>query len=603
MKKMTKRTAAMAISAFMVAQTLPFSVFAAGGNTLNIHPYIVSDETKSGLNATTDAATGKPGDATRAGQNGTANDTMTFNVVEVDANGAVKTGGYSSTAAGTTFSGLPDGYFKITPANKTDTDNRFTDAEAFIIQLPVPDGSGILRTVDIYPKFTNNNDTSDPETPGQETPATGDTHNVTLTKTKAGSSDAVAGAIYKIYYKDAAGNWVAGSSTYTTDTNGKIIVDGLPLGDYYFVEQTAPDGYLLDQTPIKFTINGTAAATATATNDSALKVKKNIDNDGAGNTYNWTITADVPTKTANLLSYTVTDKYTGLSSTEGDITVAIAGMTETTDYTVNKATAGTITINLTAAGITKLAGKTSFDIKVGTKLAASATEATNEASISYKYAYNPDDTNPSPDIPDIPDPDHPDDPSNPYPAPTNYPDSGVTPDPDDPDSPIDKVTPGKFTISNVNGEDELKGASYKITKADGTEVVTVSDAPTSPEVATVENLAPGHYKIIQTAVDNGHLLNDEVKDIYVGKDGNIYSDADCKNQIVNDKGTTDTQDDEDNQVKFYNQPKGSFDLPFTGTTATIVFSITGILLMAGTAFFIFVILKKKDEDEEEQENS
>lgn len=599
MKKMIKKTSALAISAFMVAQTLPFSVFAAGGNTLKIHPYIVDAATKTALKAPNDSATGKPADEDRAKAKGTANTTMTFNVVEVNSDGSAKSGGYSSTAAGTTFTDLPDGYFKITPVNN-DTDNNFRDAEAFIIQLPVPDGSSILRTVDIYPKFTNNNETTDPETPGQETPATGDTHNVTLTKTKAGSTDAVAGATYKIYYKDAAGNWVAGSSTYTTGANGKIVVDGLPLGEYYFVEQTAPTGYLLDQTPIKFTIDGTAAATATATNDSTLKVKKNIDNDGAGENYNWTITADVPSKTANLLSYTVTDKYTGLSSTAGDITVAIDGMTETTDYTVDKATAGTITINLTAAGIEKLAGKTSFNIKVGTKLAASATEATNAASISYKYAYNPDDTDPTPNIPDIPDPDHPDDPDNPYPDPTNYPDSGVTPDPTDPDSPVDKVTPGTFTISNVNGEEELAGASYKITSENGTEVATVAD---SPDVATVEKLAPGHYKIRQTAVDDGHLLNDEVKDIYVGKDGYIYSDPECQNKIVNDKGTTDTTDDTPNQVKFYNQPKGSFDLPFTGTTATIVFSITGILLMAGTAFFIFIILKKKDEEEEEKENS
>lgn len=598
MKKMIRRTASMAISAFMVAQTLPFSVFAAGGNTLNIHPYIVDAATKTALKAPNDSATGKPTDATRAAAKGTANTAMTFNVVEVNSDGSAKSGGYSSTAAGTTFTDLPDGYFKITPVNN-DTDNNFRDAEAFIIQLPVPDGSSILRTVDIYPKFTENKDTND-----DSTDPTGDTdaakHSVTLTKTKAGSTDAVAGATYKIYYKDAAGNWVAGSSTYTTGANGKIVVDGLPLGEYYFVEQTAPTGYLLDQTPIKFTIDGTAAATATATNDSTLKVKKNIDNDGAGENYNWTITADVPSKTANLLSYTVTDKYTGLSSTATDITVAIDGMTENTDYTVDKATAGTITINLTAAGIGMLAGKTSFDIKVGTKLAASATEATNSASISYKYAYNPDDTNPTPNIPDIPDPDHPDDPSTPYPDPTNYPDPGVTPDPTDPNSPADKVTPGTFTISNVNGEDELEGASYEIKSEDGTIVKTVAD---SPKVATVEKLAPGHYKIRQTAVDDGHLLNDEVKDIYVGKDGKIYEDPACTNQIVNDKGTTDTNDDEPNQVKFYNQPKGSFDLPFTGTTATIVFSITGILLMAGTAFFIFIILKKKDEEEEEKENS
>lgn len=630
MKKMIKRTSALAISAFMAAQYIPFSAVAATDSThcdLYIHPYVLSqtDYATAEGQKSTYPPTGQTADEAHVPSGNTVDTSMKFDIIQVDSDGSTYSGSgtavsltnVSAVAADSAMASaptLPDGYYKITPANKTDTDARFKDAESFIIQIPVPDSGSVNREVHIYPKFTDNNDNDTTETPGQETPTDGDTHNVTLTKTDNSSTPvAVPGATYKLYYKDAAGKWVAGSATYTTNENGVITVTGLPLGKYYFVEQSAPTGYLLDQEPIAFTIDGATAATVSPVNDKDLTVQKNIANDGAGTVYNWVITADVPSKPENLLSYTITDTYSGLSSTAADITVSIAGMTAGTDYTVDKSTAGTIIIALKSTGIGKLSG-TSFDINVSTKLAASATAATNSASINYAYAYDPDtdpDTDPDKDdiIDDanIPDPD-PTDPTNPdNPTPKDFPTPGGTPDPEDPYT--DQVTPGTFTISNVNGEDELESAKYVIKSGDDNGVTytsaELSDSTTSPYIVTVSNLAPGHYKIYQTAVDSGHLLNQVPIDIYVGKDGNIYSDAACTaaNQIINDKGTVDTADDVANQVKFYNEPiSNKFSLPFTGTTATIIFTVTGLILMAGTLFFI-IILKKRDDDDEEQENN
>ena len=74
------------------------------------------------------------------------------------------------------------------------------------------------------------------------------------------------GAVFELY----RGNELVG--TYTSDAKGVIELSGLPYGDYRFVEKTAPQGFELDSSPIKFTIDaktrkdGTVLVELTATN-------------------------------------------------------------------------------------------------------------------------------------------------------------------------------------------------------------------------------------------------------------------------------------------------------------------------------------------------
>ncbi|MDN6002111.1 MAG: LPXTG cell wall anchor domain-containing protein [Enterococcus sp.] len=64
----------------------------------------------------------------------------------------------------------------------------------------------------------------------------------TLVK-KNNNGTPLAGAVFQL--TDKNGTAVAGDDQLVTDGNGKIIVNGLKAGEYYFIEQKAPDGYAL----------------------------------------------------------------------------------------------------------------------------------------------------------------------------------------------------------------------------------------------------------------------------------------------------------------------------------------------------------------------
>lgn len=141
---------------------------------------------------------------------------------------------------------LGDGwyYFRETtePAN--------VDAHAatvpFLLKLPVMnnDGYGYLNTVHIYPKNVE---------------IRGD---VELTKLNGLTQAGLPGAVFTLYKgvspsgtpfdPDGAGPL---TSSFTTDASGKIRINNLPYGPYYFIETAPPAGYLIDTAPIPFMID------------------------------------------------------------------------------------------------------------------------------------------------------------------------------------------------------------------------------------------------------------------------------------------------------------------------------------------------------------
>ncbi|GGI65732.1 SpaA isopeptide-forming pilin-related protein [Enterococcus alcedinis] len=77
---------------------------------------------------------------------------------------------------------------------------------------------------------------------------------VTLEK-EAKDGKKLVGAIFKLEQL-IDGKWqvVKGKEALTTDSKGQIIVEELTEGQYRFIETKAPEGYILDQTPIEVTV-------------------------------------------------------------------------------------------------------------------------------------------------------------------------------------------------------------------------------------------------------------------------------------------------------------------------------------------------------------
>ncbi|MED3020901.1 SpaA isopeptide-forming pilin-related protein [Bacillus wiedmannii] len=90
---------------------------------------------------------------------------------------------------------------------------------------------------------------------------------VTLTKIDDIDRIMLKGAVFKIV--DMKGNEVR--TNLVTDDNGEIPVSDLRPGDYQFIEMKAPEHYVLDETPIPFTIERSQTGKITVTGKNTLK--------------------------------------------------------------------------------------------------------------------------------------------------------------------------------------------------------------------------------------------------------------------------------------------------------------------------------------------
>ncbi|CAM3617847.1 SpaA isopeptide-forming pilin-related protein [Erysipelothrix anatis] len=94
---------------------------------------------------------------------------------------------------------------------------------------------------------------------------------VSLTKQDA-NGDLLEGASYQLY--DETMNQIG--DTYTTDINGLISVENLAPGTYSFVEISAPQGYVINTTPITFVIDAEAMGAPTRVETSHINYKGSV---------------------------------------------------------------------------------------------------------------------------------------------------------------------------------------------------------------------------------------------------------------------------------------------------------------------------------------
>lgn len=584
--KMFKRTLATLLCLVMALGLMAMGVSAADATTIDatakgsitIHKYESSTKGPNG-DGTTNATIpkgAKPLDGvtftlyqvmnsadTIAYYNGTS--TNTVDVSTYVENGELKSGvtAITTTTAKTdkngeaTFSDLPVGMYVV---RETAYPDKVTaPAEPFLVSIPManPDGeTQWMYDVNVYPK----NSTS--------------VGSVTLNK--KGESNASIDASFLLQKKAANGNWT-NVDTYST-TNGTVTIANLAHGDYQFIEQSVvADGYVVDKTPITFTIDAnstveytsTTRANVTPTGDKTKALTLNITNEkpdvtkeaastgleGVGETIPFTVTVEVPTNIKDMTSFTLTDAPINLDVDSGSIVVKDnnTALTKGTNYTVEDSADGCgFTMTFTLANMGNYAGKTLTVTYNATVLASAATtgQSGNEVTLTYhdgvKEQTDTADTTQKNYTIQI----------------TKYKDSVNA----------NNVAAGvKFTLSEdgtlVNVIKNADG-NYRVAAAGETGAVTEMET-TSAGQLKISGLSAGIYKLTETKAPDGYNLLSAPIEITLNTD---TSEHVHEQDVINKKG---------------------FTLPQTGGIGTLMFILIGGVLMAGGVVLLTSTGKKR----------
>lgn len=370
--------------------------------------------------------------------------------------------------------------------------------------------------------------------------------------------------------------------------DGVIAVDGLPVGTYAFIETdaaqvvagknlpvdstprvfTVSQGYNVDVTTaetgfgtiVKITAGDDGTYSFTMDNSSEPTVSKAVDKTNAqiGEDVTWTITPVVPADIATYQKYIVTDQIVDeldiKDASAVTVTATGATLTKDTDYTitvVNKL----VTVDFTAAGRAALATATELKIAIVTQINSSAVAdqaITNMAELEYQNSFQTESNK----------------------TPSNGP----------------ETTTGAFKIEKVDAADsteKLDGVAFTLTDNNGVAVGVTYDAtnkiyvvdPTSNSntvvtanggIILVKGLAYKTYTLTETKTNNGYQLLTAPVNIPV------------------ERGTS----AEAITIENVKQP----NLPLTGGMGTILFSVAGIALIGGAAFFFIRSRKTRKEE-------
>lgn len=181
---------------------------------------------------------------------------------------------------------------------------------------------------------------------------------------------------------------------------------------------------------------------------------------------------------------------------------------------------------------------------------------------------------------------------------------------------VDVYTYG-ITVKKVNSKSEiLSGAAFELKSGDTVLNFTSSDgvytySPTATKETTttlvtndageikIQGIDTGEYTLTEIKAPDGYVLpaNPDVTITLVdeagSEDGKLDSTSNASGTIVN-QTITDTPDDNVLELGVTNKTsdEAGFELPNTGGMGTLIFTVGGILLMAGAVIFLVVSKKK-----------
>ncbi|HDR4902682.1 TPA: SpaH/EbpB family LPXTG-anchored major pilin [Bacillus cereus] len=434
------------------------------------------------------------------------------------------------------FPDLPLGRYEVKeiagPAHVNLNPNTYT------VDIPMTDkeGKGLNYDVHMYPKNEIKRGA------------------VELTKTGAGDK-VLAGAEFSVFKED--GTEV--QKGLVSGADGKIRVQGLEYGKYYFQETKAPTGYVIDPTKHAFSIteSGTVNADGTITSGAIVPVaiknfeeptidkKINGDSENAPMNPNTEHTYDIktliPEDIKEYKNYVVKDVLDDKLTIVGTPIVKIDGVE--VDASVVEVVVDGQKVTATVKDFTKLDGKKQLHLQIATKIKEgfpAGTQIQNKANIDF----------------------------------TNK--NDVTGEKESKPTTV-TVTTGNIALTKVDGADNktLQGAEFelrdkdgKVVVVEGKEVKGVSDAN---GVIQWNNIPYGNYQIVETKAPT-----------YKKEDGTTGSYQLLKDPI-------DVTVDENHQAIKLNveNNKSGWVLPTTGGMGTVLFTVVGLLLMAAAAFVFF----------------
>lgn len=374
--------------------------------------------------------------------------------------------------------------------------------------------------------------------------------------TKIGAKDkALAGAEFSIFKED-------GTEIHkglVTDANGKIRVQGLAYGKYYFQETKVPTGYVLDPTKYEFFIeqSGTINEDGTITSGVVVKVKvknyedptidKKINGDlevlpiNPKKNYTYDIKALIPEDIKDYKHYVITDNIDNRLLIQGKPVVKIDGVE--VDASIVEVIVEGQKVTATVKDFSKLNGKKELHLQIKAQIkegVPTGTEIPNTAKIDITNKHDVSTEKETKPVIVIP-------------------------------------TTGGITLTKVDSSNKkaLKGAEFElrdekgqVVVVEGKEIKGISD---ENGVITWNNLPYGEYQIVETKAPT-----------YEKEDGTTGSYQLLKDPI-------NIKIDENHKVikLTVENNKSGWNLPSTGGMGTILFTIVGLVLMLGAVIIFF----------------